>query len=386
MPQNWYLIFAVALFQSFLISVLLTAAVRRLALRWNIVDRPGERKMHSAPIPLMGGVAIYLAFNVSILGSLLAFEIARQSGFEWLQLYVRPYLGDYTVRGLTGIFAGAFLIFLLGVVDDLKALSPEVKLIGQIVAAAVLVLSGIRADVFTSAVIEWLPFTDNLSEYSLTVINVAVSGLLTMVWVVMMTNSMNFLDNMDGLCAGVSIIAALSFFLCVVPGGENFVAALLMVFAGSVAGFLYHNFHPARIFMGDAGAMFCGYILATVALLGTFYTEETGSRIAVAAPLLALCVPLFDTVSVVYIRWRRGESIMKGDKRHFSHRLVELGMTHRQAVEFIYLVAIVTGLGGALLPKLGTAGTLIILGQTAGVFLLIVLLMQAGAPRAKDSS
>jgi UDP-GlcNAc:undecaprenyl-phosphate GlcNAc-1-phosphate transferase len=136
--------------------------------------------------------------------------------------------------------------------------------------------------------------------------------------------------------------------------------------------------------MGDAGAMFCGYILATVALLGTFYTGEGGSRVAVAAPLLALCVPLFDTLSVVYIRWKRGESIMKGDKRHFSHRLVELGMTPRQAVEFIYLVAAVAGLGAALLPQVGTGGTIIILAQTAGLFLLIVLLMQAGARKARD--
>jgi UDP-GlcNAc:undecaprenyl-phosphate GlcNAc-1-phosphate transferase len=166
--------------------------------------------------------------------------------------------------------------------------------------------------------------------------------------------------------------------LCVLPQHEYFVSVLLMVFIGSVAGFLYHNLNPARIFMGDAGAMFCGYILATVALLGTFYTESTPTRIAVVAPLLALCVPLFDTASVIYIRWRRGESIMKGDKRHFSHRLVELGMTPRQAVEFIFLVAGVTGLGGALLGQVGIMGTVVIIAQTAGIFLLIILLMRAG--------
>jgi len=244
-------------------------------------------------------------------------------------------------------------------VDDLKALSPEIKLVGQIAAAGALVLSGMRVELFVLS-------------------NAWVSGFVTIVWVVMLTNSLNFLDNMDGLCGGVSVIAALSFFLAVQPHEQLLVRIILVVFAGAVAGFLYHNLSPARIFMGDAGAMFCGYILATVAIMGTFHVAETPSRIAVAAPLLALSVPLFDTASVIYIRWQRGESIMKGDKRHFSHRLVDLGMSPRQAVEFIYLVAAVTGLGAALLSQVGRAGTLIIIGQTVGVFLLIVLLMNAG--------
>ncbi|MDZ4857826.1 MAG: MraY family glycosyltransferase, partial [Candidatus Hydrogenedentes bacterium] len=184
---------------------------------------------------------------------------------------------------------------------------------------------------------------------------------------------------MDGLSAGVSAIAALSFFACVLPSNQTFVCVLLMVFAGSVAGFLYHNFSPARIYMGDAGAMFCGYILATVAVLGTFYSASaTPSRVALVAPVLALSVPIFDTISVVYIRWRNGESIMKGDKRHFSHRLVSIGMTPRQAVEFIYLVGAVTGLGAALLPHVDFTGTLIVMAQALGLYLLIVLLMNSG--------
>jgi len=150
-----------------------------------------------------------------------------------------------------------------------------------------------------------------------------------------------------------------------------------------VAGFWYHNMRPARIFMGDAGAMFCGYILATVAVLGTFYTKTTPSRVAVAAPLVALSVPIFDIVSVVYIRWRSGQSITKGDKRHFSHRLVELGMSPNQAVEFILLVAAVVGLGAALLPTVGRTGTAVVLAQTLGLFLLIVLLMNAGRNHPK---
>jgi hypothetical protein len=161
---------------------------------------------------------------------------------------------------------------------------------------------------------------------------------------------------------------------------------VLMVFAGAVGGFLYHNLAPARIFMGDAGSMFNGYMLATVSLLGTFHRADTPSPIAVTAPLFALAVPLFDTVTVLFIRWRAGVPLMKGDKRHFSHRLVQLGMSPRQAVEFIFLVGGVVGLGGALLSQLSPSGIAIIIAQTVGVFLLIVLLMNAGKRKNGDGS
>jgi UDP-GlcNAc:undecaprenyl-phosphate GlcNAc-1-phosphate transferase len=356
MHQYQYLIFAYALGVSCGISAVLTHVVRRLALRWGILDHPGERKVHRDPVPLMGGVAIVGTFFIMIGIHLAVLVFKEEFGSAWIEKNFLAFLGaDSTVK-LTGVLTGGALIFLLGVVDDLKVLTPWLKLVGQIAAAAVLVLSGIRIELFVFS-------------------NVWLSALVTIFWVVMMTNSMNFLDNMDGLCGGVAVIAAFSFFLCVQPYDEQLVRFLLMIFAGSVAGFLYHNLNPARIFMGDAGAMFIGYFLATVAVLGTFHMEGTPSRVAVAAPLLALSVPLFDTFSVVYLRWRNGQSIMLGDKRHFSHRLVELGMSPRQAVAFIFLVAGVTGLGAAMLPVLDVNGTLIILAQTAGVYLLIVLLM-----------
>jgi len=377
MFQNWYLIFGIALVESFVVAICLTALMRKLALRLKVVDQPGDRKMHSEPVPLLGGVAIYLTFNVVILANLGILMLSSELDFQWLELNVLSFLGTHTLRHLIGIFAGSFIIFMLGVVDDVKALSPEIKLVGQIAAAAVLVGSGIHLDIFVGPLLTNLPLVGSLSEVQFSWFSTGVSSLITIVWVVGITNASNFLDNMDGLCGGVSAIAAMSFFLCVLPQQEYFVCVLLMVFTGSVTGFLYHNLNPARIFMGDAGSMFCGYILATVAVLGTFYTTSSPSRIAVAAPLLALCVYLFDAMSVIFIRIQNGESIMKGDKRHFSHRLVELGMTPRRAVEFIFLVAAVTGLGSALLSQVGLSGTLVILAQTTGIFLLIVLLMNA---------
>ena len=356
--QYQYLVYAYALGLSFLIAIVLTYAARKVAARLEFYDHPGDRKVHHKPVPLMGGVAIVGTFYIVILGHLAFLWLRSPLHALWVEESLRAILGDQERVKLTGILAGGLLIFLLGIVDDLKALTPWLKFVGQIAAASVLVVSGIRIEVFVLS-------------------NVALSAIVTILWVVLITNAMNFLDNMDGLSGGVAVIAAYSFFLCLQPYDDQLVRFLLMVFAGSVAGFLYHNLSPARIFMGDAGAMFNGYILATVAVLGTFHTEQTPSRIAVAAPLLALSVPLFDTLSVVYIRWRSGQSIVLGDKRHFSHRLVDLGMSQRQAVAFIFLVAGVVGLSGALLPLLDRGGTLIILAQTVGVFLLIVLLMNA---------
>lgn len=378
MLNNWYLIFSYVLVESFVVSLVLTALVRRMALALNVVDQPGERKMHTTPIPLLGGVAIFVTFYLVIFVNLALLIKAPSLGFSWLDQNVLSFLGENATRPLIGIFAGGVIIFLLGVVDDLKALSPEVKLAGQVVAGFILVISGVHVDSFLDRLLLEFEWFINLPEFTQRWVSGSVAGAVSIFWVVLMTNAMNLLDNMDGLCGGVSGIAGLSFFLCVLPQQEYFVCVLMMVFVGSVAGFLYHNLNPARIFMGDAGAMFCGYMLATVAMLGTYYTESTPTRIAVAAPLLALCVPLFDTASVIYIRWRRGESIMKGDKRHFSHRLVELGMTPRQAVEFIFLVAGVTGLSGALIGQVSVLGTVVILAQTAGIFFLIILLMRAG--------
>ncbi|MBI1319492.1 MAG: undecaprenyl/decaprenyl-phosphate alpha-N-acetylglucosaminyl 1-phosphate transferase [Candidatus Hydrogenedens sp.] len=352
-----YLIYAYAFFCTFVLSWFGTRAVRWFALRYKILDQPGHRKMHAEPMPLLGGVAIVGAFYIFALGHIGGLMLLTQFGDDWIEHQLLQFLGEDAQVKVAGLLAGGVLIFLLGVVDDLYALKPWLKLVGQIVAAAVLVMSGIRLELFVLG-------------------NFWMSAAVTMLWIVLLTNSLNFLDNMDGLCAGVCIISCLSFFLCV-QADDTLVRVLLMMMVGGAGGFLYYNLAPARIFMGDAGAMFCGYLLATIAVLGTFHVESTPSRIAVAAPVLALSVPLFDTLSVVYIRFRSGQNIMLGDKRHFSHRLVDLGMSPRQAVEFIYLVAIVVGLGAAMLPLLDLGGTLIILAQTVGVYSLIVILMNA---------
>ena len=305
MRINDYVLYALLLGASTMLSLGLTEAMRRLALRWNILDQPVGRKAHAAPTPLLGGAAIFCTFYFMVLGYFAVAFFTHELGMNYLEREMLGFLGEDGGWKMTGILLGGVMIFLLGVVDDMHVLRPRMKLLGQIVTAATVVAFGMRAKVFV--------FNDPWS-----------SSLVTMLWLVLIINSMNLLDNMDGLSGGVAIIAAATYFLCVQPiEDEKMVRLLLLIFAGSVAGFLWHNRPPARIFMGDCGAMFNGYFLATVALVGTFHVEGThgGSRIAVAAPLLALSVPLFDTFSVIYIRWRNGDSIFLGDKRHFSHRL-----------------------------------------------------------------
>ncbi len=356
MPWTEFAVYLYFLTLSYVLGVGATALVRRMSLRWGFFDQPGERKVHHTPMPLMGGVAIFAVFMGIIGVHLLAFFLMGRLGDYWLQVYLLETLGPYWHYKLIGIVLGACIIFVLGLVDDLLSLTPWVKLIGQILAALALVSFGNRIEVFVLH-------------------NIYLSAAVTILWILIITNAMNFLDNMDGLCGGISVIAAFSFFLCLQGGDDQMTRVLLMIFAGAVGGFLYHNLNPARIFMGDAGSMFNGFFLATIAVIGTFHIEGLPSRVAVASPLLALSVPIFDIISVVYIRLRNGESIMKGDKRHFSHRLVDLGMTPGQAVSFIFLVGAVVGLGGALLPRLDVYGTAIILGQTIGIFMLIVVLM-----------
>jgi len=356
MLDSRHIVFAAALLLAFGLSLVLTSLARNLALRLGLLDHPGERKMHQSPVPVGGGVAIFISFILVLASAILV--LRALNGSYWLTYALWADLGYQANVKVVGLVAGASLIFILGVIDDRRALRPEAKLFGQIVAALILVLCGMRIELFV------------LSNYWL-------SALVTVLWVVTVTNALNFLDNMDGLAGGVSIIAAFSFFLAVQPPGEFLDRLVLMTFAGAVGGFLYHNL-KSRIFMGDAGSMFCGFMLASVAIAGTFHVSTNRSPMAVAAPLLALSVPLFDSVTVVLIRWRSGQSIMKGDKRHFSHRLVDLGMTPRQAVGFICLVAAVTGLGAALLSHVGVLGTVIILAQTLGLYLLIVILMVTG--------
>jgi UDP-GlcNAc:undecaprenyl-phosphate GlcNAc-1-phosphate transferase len=292
---TYLLIFASAL----VMAVGGTPLVRRVALRLGIIDQPSARKMHVSPIPLLGGVAIYGACIAAVL----------------------LFGNRFRLNELVSILVGASLMSFLGVWDDRRSLSPFPKLIGQFLAAAILVLTGVRIGTFP-----W------------EIVNIVV----TMGWVVVITNAMNLLDNMDGLSGGIGAAAAIYFLLLAAMNRQYLVGALSAALVGACLGFLVYNFNPASIFMGDAGSLFLGFMLAAVGIKLRF---PDGIEIVTwMVPVLILGLPLFDTTLVVVSRLRRGlNPLTTPGKDHVSHRLVAMGYTRREAVLICYLIC--AGLG-----------------------------------------
>lgn len=292
----YLLIFASAL----AVAVGGTPLIRRLALHLGVIDRPGGRKIHVGPIPLLGGLAIYAAF----IAALLLFG------------------NRFRLRELVSILVGASLMSFLGVWDDRRSLSPLLKLIGQTLAASILVFTGVRIGTFHW---EWL--------------NVAV----TLGWVVVITNAMNLLDNMDGLSGGVGAAAAIFFLLLAAMNGQYLVGALSAALIGACLGFLRYNFNPASIFMGDAGSLFLGFVLAATGIKLRF--PEGLQIVTWMVPVLVLGLPLFDTALVIVSRLRRGfNPLTTPGKDHVSHRLVAMGYTRREAVLICYLICAALGI------------------------------------------
>ena len=257
-----------------------------------------------------------------------------------------------------GLILGlASLIMVMGLIDDRFGLPWQLRLGVQLALATVLVVSDVRVTLF------W-PFPHPV-----------VGGTLSVLWIVALTNAFNMLDNMDGLAAGVGLIAACLFAAAQLVAGSLFVPAVLMVLVGALAGFLVHNRSPARLFMGDAGSNFLGFMLGALTIAGTYYRYEPSySRFSVLAPLLVMAVPLYDMTSVVVIRLRAGRSPFRGDRSHFSHRLVERGLTPSQAVRTIDLVTLAGGLGALLLHRLNAAGACVVVAQTLCLLGVVALL------------
>jgi UDP-GlcNAc:undecaprenyl-phosphate/decaprenyl-phosphate GlcNAc-1-phosphate transferase len=341
------------LLASFAMSTVLGAAARAIAPRFGLVDRPGGRKAHRAPTPMGGGVAIWLTV-VSILG---AGALAIGPGLPWLPAAVARLAGGAWERSgqLALILGLSTIIMAMGLADDRVGLGWKLRLGVQVGLSAILVASGVRLTLFSTFDVPWL------------------SGAITVLWIVGLTNAFNFLDNMDGLAAGVGLIAALLFAMAQVEVEGRFVPAVLLVLVGALGGFLVHNRHPARLFMGDAGSNFLGFLLGALTVVGTF-TRPGYSPLGVLAPLLVMAVPLYDTTSVVLIRLREGRSPFEADRRHFSHRLVERGLTPPMAVRTIYLVTLAGGLGALLLPRLDPVGAGVVVAQTICLLGVVALL------------
>lgn len=298
-----YLLIAIS---ALLLAIGSTPLMRRLALRYAVVDVPSGRKIHSAPVPLLGGAAIYISFVLVLL-----------------------FFGDrFYINQVVGIFIGATLVSLMGVVDDRWGLGSYVKLAGQSLAAAILILSGVQIQIFGG----WLDIA------------------LTILWVVGITNAMNLLDNMDGLSGGVAMIAAVFFTLLAAMGHQYLVGALAAALAGACAGFLIYNWNPAHIFMGDTGSLFLGFLLAAVAIKLRFPSSSV--TVTWMIPLLVLFVPVFDTSLVFISRLRRGKNpLTTAGKDHTSHRFARLTGSRREAVLWCYLLAGAVGLLAVFLTQ-----------------------------------
>ena len=317
---NYMLIFASAL----ILAIGVTPLARRLALRTGIIDRPNARKVHQVPTPLLGGVAIYSAFVLTLI-----------------------MFGDreYVLQGV-GILVGASLVSFCGLWDDRGRLHPLLKLLlGQPLAVIILIL---------------------LSRVQVTLLpHPALNVLLTIVWVMGITSAFNLLDNMDGLSAGVAAIAAWFFLLLAVMSRQYLVAPLAAALLGASLGFLRYNFNPAQIFMGDSGALFLGFILAAIGLKLRF--PASSPVVSWMIPVLVLGLPILDTSLVTISRLRRGlNPISTPGKDHVSHRLVRLGLSQREAVMALYLVA--AALGG--LALFVTQVTTVEAGLVGGAVLL----------------
>ncbi len=333
---------------------------RLVAPRIDLVDRPGGRKAHKAPTPLGGGVAIWMTTILTIgLAALMA----------WL---ARPYLSGTLAgyidgawskwRPLALILALSTVIMAMGLADDRVGLGWRLRLAVQFGLAAVFVGFGEQVTVFQQ--LRWL------------------TAILTVIWIVGLTNAFNFLDNMDALAASVGLIAALLFAGAQVAVDSRFVPAVLLVLVGALAGFLIHNRPPARLFMGDAGSNFLGFLLGTLTVSGTF-TREGYSPFGVLAPLLVMAVPLYDTASVIFIRLREGRSPFQADRSHFSHRLVERGLTPPRAVATIDLVTLAAGLGALLLHRLQSPGEAAVVVGQALCLLGVVALLEVSTRRSE---
>jgi len=301
-----------------------TPVAKRVAVRWGIVDVPAARKVHTRPTPLMGGVAIYLAFVTALV-----------------------VFGDrFYVRQVVGILLGATFCSLLGLVDDRKSVGALAKLAGQVAAAAILVVSGVQVLLFAQPIL---------------------NVLLTILWVVGITNALNLLDNMDGLAGGIATVAAAFYLLMAAMSGQYLVGLLAVALLGACLGFLLYNLNPATIFMGDAGSLFLGFVLAAVGIKLRFPSNVT--FVTWMVPVMVLGLPIADTTLVFISRLRRGLNPLTTPGRdHISHRLVRLGLTPREAVLTLYLA------GGAC----GLVATYVTQASVAEGYGLLGLVLAAG--------
>ena len=352
---------------TFLSSFFLTPLVARFARRNKILDYPESRKMHNRPTPLLGGVAVYLGFLLTVV---------------WRAPHTKPF---------AGVLLGSTLIFLVSLVDDVRELSVLTRLIFQLLGSFIMLLSGVK--------VSFLPPTvwGDIGEI-----------LITFLWIIGITNAMNFLDGLDGLVSGLSVITGIFFYIVSRQVHQVHLGSLSLAMAGAALGFLPYNFPApffylrrvltgrkkvhseddrARIFLGDSGATFLGAFFAGISIMGDLASQNV---MALAVPIFLLGVPIFDMTLITIMRMKEGKVsnlstwLSYAGKDHFHHRLVDLGFSKGGAVFFIYCVAVTLGINAVILRRVSLLDAFLILFKAALIFVLIALLMVAGKRTAGE--
>lgn len=314
------------------ISLVMTPITKKIAYKLKAIDIPkDERRVHKKPIPLLGGLAIYIATIIAM----VIFLPLDKTTFS--------------------IIVGSSIIVISGIIDDTKDLSPKMKLLFQIIAAIILIIGDVKIEFITN------PFKGGLVYLK------GFSIPLTIFWVVGITNTVNLIDGLDGLAAGVSLIASMSLFF--VASRFEYVPIMIMslVLAGSCLGFLPYNFNPAKIFMGDTGALFLGFMLAVISIEGVMKSVAT---IAIVVPIIILGLPIFDTTFAIFRRLLNGRPIMEADKGHLHHKLLQRGLSQRQTVLILYAISGVFGFSAVLIAKANSKQAVTI----AGIIIILTIL------------
>ncbi|MFB4474067.1 glycosyltransferase family 4 protein [Virgibacillus sp. SK37] len=323
----------IALIVSFFSSIIITPIVKRFALKIGATDQPNERKVHTSVMPRLGGLAIFLSFIIGI-------------------IFFYPNPGDYWP-----ILVGGTIIILTGILDDIFTISAKYKLLGQIIAALVTVLGGIQIEFVTI-------WQDERIYFEFFAIPI------TIIWIVAITNAINLIDGLDGLAAGVSSIALFTISVIAITRGDILIAFLGLVMLGSTVGFLVYNFYPAKIFMGDTGSLFLGYMISVVSVLG-LYKEVT--IVSLIIPIIILGIPIMDTTFAIIRRIVQGRPLSSPDKFHLHHCIIRLGFTHRQTVIMIYALSILFSVIAIVLTRSTLWGSISIL---VSLLILVELIVE----------
>lgn len=307
--------FILPLFAAIFISFIMTPIIRRLAFKIDAIDIPkDERRVHKEPMPLLGGLAIFISVIVS---SLIFLPIDKT---------------------LFSIIIGGSIIIVSGIIDDMKGLSPKKKMLFQLAAGLVLIIGDVKVDFITN------PFSVNNTLFYLKWFSIPI----TLFWVIGITNTINLIDGLDGLAAGVAMISSFSLMFVAAKFDYSNVIILSAILGGACLGFLPFNFNPAKIFMGDTGALFLGFMLAAISIEGVMKSIAT---IAIIVPIIILGVPIFDTTFAIFRRLLNGQSITSADKGHLHHRLLNRGFSQRKTVLILYGISALFGLFAVIVAK-----------------------------------